>query len=137
MGLHDKYGKTVLEEACGSVFIDKGPSVEINLSAGRPARIDGVIGNNIAVEIESRVPKQVRGAIMDLIVHDCPKKLLVLLPVHMNNIHITAKQSNYILSRFLKEDQFKVVSLTGDGKHPNFEQDVKLIRDCIESLGND
>ena len=39
---------------CGSDYIDRGPSLEVDLGAGTPGRIDGTIENEIAVEIESR-----------------------------------------------------------------------------------
>ena len=43
-----------------------GPTLEIDYGAGQAARIDGTVGDSIAVELESRVSKQVRGAVMDL-----------------------------------------------------------------------
>jgi hypothetical protein len=48
---------------------ERGPS------AGS-ARIDGTVAGMVAVEIKSRVPKQVRGALLDLIMHSFTKKLL-------------------------------------------------------------
>jgi len=91
MGCHDEYGKRVLRTAAGDAYREFGTSVEINYSAGRPARIDGTVGADLAVEIESRVAKQVRGAVLDLIFHPYPKKLLVLLPVHMTDAVVAAE----------------------------------------------
>jgi len=88
---HDEYGKRVLHEATEGRVVLYGRPIEINYGAGLPARIDAAIGD-IAVEIESRVSKQVRGALLDLICHPYSKKLLVLLPVHMSNPMITAVQ---------------------------------------------
>lgn len=77
---HDEYGKRVMRQAVGSDFVDCGAAVYIDYGVGGPARIDGAIGDEVAVEIESRVSKQVRGAVLDLVCHRCPKKLLVLCP---------------------------------------------------------
>src|SRR5438876_10010428 len=113
MASHDDYGKRVMREAVGSAFTDWGSSLEIDYGAGGPARIDGTIGRTIAVEVESRVSKQVRGAVLDLICHRYPKKLLLLLPVHMNNPVVTADQCRFIFAKFLDSEDFRVVLLTG------------------------
>jgi hypothetical protein len=89
MDNHDKYSKCVLAQATGSAFKPSGASVEINYGSGVPTRIDGTVSFKIAVEIESRTSKQVRGAVVDLICHPFPKKLLILMPVHMSNPEIT------------------------------------------------
>jgi hypothetical protein len=86
---HDDYGKRVLHAATKGHAVLCGASVEIHYGTGQPARIDATVGD-IAVEVESRVSKQVRGAVLDLICHQYPKKLLLLLPVHMNNSRVTA-----------------------------------------------
>jgi hypothetical protein len=112
---HNDYGRLVLRQAAGIVFTHRGRTVAINYGAGRSARIDGTINHTIAVEVESRVSKQVRGAVLDLICHPYPKKLLLLLPVHMHKPHITANQCRFILARFLDPANFRVVLLTGSG----------------------
>jgi hypothetical protein len=78
MGSHDDYGKLVLREVAGADYAALGSSLLVNYGAGRPACIDGTVGPRIAVEIESRTSKQVRGALIDLICHDYAKKLLLL-----------------------------------------------------------
>jgi hypothetical protein len=92
MGTHGQYGKRVMNAAVGSEFKDWGSSVEVDYGCGSPARIDGVVGLDIAVEIESRVGKQVRGAVCDLVFHRFPKKLLVIEPVHMTDAETCAEQ---------------------------------------------
>lgn len=99
MGAHDEYGKQVMRAAVGAGYQDWGISVQVDYAVGQPARIDGTVGTNIAVEIESRVSKQIRGAVLDLICHRYPKKLLVLLPVHMSDVEIAASQCRHIMSR--------------------------------------
>ena len=132
MADHDRYGKDVLKSAAGSDIRLKSPYIDYG--AGLPARIDGTVGDHIAVEIESRVAKQVRGAILDLICHRYPKKLLVLLPVHMSNPDITLSQCRNILSRFLAPDDFRVVLVTGHGADQKRETDVLLVSEAIKEL---
>jgi hypothetical protein len=134
MAGHDEYGKQVLAKATEGAAKQYGPSVEIDYGAGQPARIDGTIGETIAVEIESRVSKQVRGAVLDLICHPYPKKLLVLLPVHMSNPAVTAAQCRTILGRFCAPDFFHVIVLKGSGDNPQLEEDVTLLLAGLRQL---
>src|SRR4030067_3469138 len=101
MGQHDEYEKNIMTKSVGNTFADWGPTLEVHYGGHGKARIDGTIGNNIAVEIESRVSKQIRGALLDLICHEYAKKLLVLMPVHMDNVDETAKQCRFILGKFI------------------------------------
>ena len=87
-----------------------------------------------AVEVESRVAKQVRGALLDLLCHDYPKKLLLLLPVHMSNAETTAHQCRSALRRFLAETDFRVVVLHGHGSNPMLKEDVSLVRAALREL---
>jgi hypothetical protein len=84
------------------------------------------------VELESRVSKQVRGAVLDLLCHSYPKKLLVLLPVHMSDVAVTAKQCEFIFSRFLDGASYRVVVLAGCGSKPCLEADVALIQTEVQ-----
>jgi hypothetical protein len=135
MGIHSDYGKHVMRAAAGSAFEDWGASVEVSYGAGSPARIDGTVGNLIAVEVESRVAKQVRGAVLDLISHPFPKKLLVLEPVHMHDPEGTAAQCRNILGRFLNAADFRVVVLRGSGDSPELAEDAALVRTVLTGLG--
>jgi hypothetical protein len=99
-----------------------------------PARIDGIVGS-IAVEIESRVSKQVRSAVLDLICHRSPQKLLVLVPVHMTNPADTAIQCRNILGRFMNSANFRVVVLVGTGDQYAIADDVKRVRAVLRELG--
>ena len=86
--------------------------------------------------IESRVPKKVRGAVLDLICHPFPKKLLVLLPVHMTNAKITAEQCRNALARFCPAGgSFQVVVLKGSGSHPRLAEDTAIIGSVLIELG--
>jgi hypothetical protein len=132
---HDEYGKRVLHEATKGQVALSGASVEIQYGAGQPARIDAAVGGEIAVEIESRVSKQVRGALLDLICHPYPKKLLVLLPVQMNKPQITAEQCRNILSWFCQADSFRVLFLKGSGRNPQLPEDVAAVAAALADLG--
>jgi len=134
MGRHDAYGKSVMKSAIGVEYTEWGDSVQIDYGAGPPARIDGTVGADIAVEIESRVFKQIRGAVLDLICHKYPKKLLVILPVHMSNPNVTAEQCEHILSIFLNPVDFRVVLLQGSGDHPAETNDAQCVRNAISEL---
>lgn len=138
MGDHDAYGKVVMRRAAGSAFRDSGAAVQVAYGTTRGgATIDGVVGNAIAIEIESRVPKQIRGAVLDLICHDCPKKLLVLVPVHMSNPTLCSEQCRHILGRFLKPENYRVVLLTGSGFGQALEGDADRVRMALGELGFD
>ena len=135
MGDHDSYGKTVLRKAAGDLFRDWGSEVQVSYGTKGGATIDGVVGNSIAVEIESRVPKQVRGAVLDLICHAYSKKLLVLIPVHMSNPELCAEQCRNILVRFVKFEDYRVVVLAGTGSVDALESDAQVVRGALAELG--
>ena len=75
------------------------------------------------------MPKQVRGAVLDLICHPFPKKLLVLLPVHMMNAEVTAEQCRNALARFCPAGSFQVVVLKGSGNHPRLAEEILRLLD--------
>ena len=133
MGSHDKYGKKLIQKATEDLAKLSGPSVEINYGCGQPARIDATY-KNIAIEIESRTSKQVRGAVLDLICHEYSNKLLVIIPAHMNNPENTAGQCLNILKRFCPEHCVKVLILEGTGDDEIFETDIKLLKHSIQSF---
>ena len=132
--VHDEYGKSVLREAAGKALADYGPAVEVDYGTRIPARIDGVVAD-VAIEVESRTSKQVRGAILDLLFHRSQKKLLVLLPVHMSNPQLCARQCEFALRRFIAPNNFRVVVLRGHGHARQLEADATLIRSALSDLG--
>ena len=109
---HDAYGKLITRSAAGNAFSDSGALCRIRFgddAAG--ARIDGVVGNSIAVEIESRTPKQIRGAVLDLIFHPYPRKLLLIIAGHQNDARQAANQCGHILREEIGNGNFQVVLL--------------------------
>jgi hypothetical protein len=135
MGQHDDYGKRVLQEAAGAAYEMYGAPVEVDYGAGQPARIDGAVGGKIAVEVESRTPKQIRGAVLDLICHRFAKKLLILLPVHMSNPTLAAEQCRVALGRFVTRGDYEVVVLAGHGDYPRLEEDARTTKAALIRLG--
>jgi len=133
MGELDSAGKILLHRAAGSLFSSDGPSVTFSFgpNAGT-AKIDGTVAGTVAIEIESRVPKQIRGALLDLILHPYPSKLLVLLPVDIGNASTAVRQSEIILGHFLKPERFRVVVVQG-----SYEESLAAIRDALLQLGVD
>ncbi len=123
-----------MSAAAGANYCGFGPECRVELGAGPGGSIDCVIRPNIAVEIEARVAKQVRGAVLDLMCHPYPKKLLVLLPAHAMNPQLTAIQCRHILKRFLAEADFRVVLLSGKGGDEHHDEDVPLVRTALNEL---
>lgn len=135
MAGHDDYGKRVMQKATAGVCLHYGSTVEVDYGTAQPARIDATVGDDIAVEVESRTSKQVRGAVLDLICHRYPKKLLLLLPVHMRNPEVTARQCRNILRRFCPEDSFRVIVLKGDGSNHQLVDDAEAVGSALHDLG--
>jgi hypothetical protein len=130
---HDKYGKGVLKKAFGNSFdaSDKKCTVCYGPNGGK-ATIDGTIAGKVAVEIESRASKQVRGAILDLVMNPLEKKVMILLPVHMANIKMTTAQCNYLLSKYVKPKYFRVIELKGHaGRRNVLNEDSETVKTCL------
>jgi hypothetical protein len=92
------------------------------------------VAPDIAVEIEARAAKQIRGALLDLICHPLPKKLLAIIPAHAQNPELTATQCRFILRRFVEEDTFRVVVLTGTGVDERLDADTEIVRAALQDL---
>ena len=133
--IHDNYGKELLMEIAGNRFKSRGDFVKIYYPGGISATIDGVI-NDCAIEIESRVEKQVRGALLDLLEHPLQKKHLILIPAHMYNPEATAKHCEYILEKYKKQDDqiTKVILLKGTGDNPKKEEDKEQLKRALIDL---
>ena len=129
---HDGYGKLVLRTAAGSDCRNVGPCVTTSYGSSC-SHIDGTVGSTIAVEVESRTPKQVRGAVLDLILHAYPKKLMILIPMYIGK-HQKA-ECEFILKRFVREDDFRVVLLDGTGHDPSVDNDAIKVRRALSDLG--
>jgi hypothetical protein len=131
---HDKYGKEVFRRALGDDFNPNPEAFQLGENAGE-IRIDGEINHKtskqkIAVEIESRVSKQVRGAILDLYLHPHEKKLLVIINKYGNKN--TPVQAQAIFKELFKNKKnWHVLCLKGNGGSPCFREDIKLIMNVL------
>lgn len=134
MGIHDDYGKRILALAAGSDYSD-WRSAEFPIGGGAHARLDGTVGEAIAVEVESRTPKQVRGALLDLVLHPFPSKLVVLIPQHIGNAERTAAMCRHILKQFVPGGTFRVVVTSGSGHDPKDDLDASIVRNALVELG--
>jgi len=128
---HDQYGKQVMAAAFGQNYDSNPQSVSFGLQAGN-FKIDGTIGDDIAVEIESRTSKQVRGAVLDIISHPHPKKLILLISKYNNGY--TEKQCQELLKRFAPQNPSVVITLKGNGGNPATNDDVKLVQLAVKQL---
>jgi hypothetical protein len=133
LGHHDRYGKSVLKLAMGDEFSEH-LGVCLEFCKGSTARLDGVVGTTVAIEIVSCVPKQFRGALLDLLLHPYPKKLMILLPANIGNAVSAKNQCDAILTRFLDPSNFRVVVLKGIGGFPALAKDAALIKKEVTTL---
>ena len=134
MLIHEDYGKRVLTRATNREVQFTGPSVHVDYGTKHPARIDATVGD-IAVEMESRTAKQIRGAVVDLLLHPYRKKLLMIVPVHMQDQHVAAEQCRSIFQRLkAPRDGFEVVVLEGTGKDPKLDGDARRVGEALKKL---
>jgi len=132
--IHDQYGKHILRTAFPGEFT-AAPPFSFGDGAGS-ATIDGLLNSGIAVEIESRVNKQVRGALLDLALHPSRKKLLLVMNVRGNDI--TPRQAEEILRKICPPRcVFKVVTLDGNGALPCDTTDVRKVKAAVKKLNQE
>lgn len=144
MGSHDDYGKSLMRKLLANRWnsYDSRRSVD---EAGVRADLDGIIttsdGRHIecAVEIEARVYKQIRGAMVDLALHPAPKKFLVVIKAQpqLGNTAKITRHCNYIWQQISGADrgQFAMVVLEGTGDNPMPDVDLALLRGALQSQG--
>ena len=98
MGKYDNYAKDVLRETFGERF----DATDVVFSFGPDAgtgEVDGIIDENIAVEIGVGSPKQIRASVLDLIFHPLPGKLLLLVDTPGHSTERSVIQAATILGR--------------------------------------
>src|SRR5687768_4510296 len=87
------YMKSLMRNILGDRWDDYTQRRRVDL-AGTTAQLDGVILDRqresveVAVGIESRSERQIRGALVDLFVHPAPKKLLIIVPTECKIPHV-------------------------------------------------
>lgn len=133
---HDGYGRRVVSLAAGPALDGSREACRVDYGGASHTGgfIDATVGGRIAVEIESRVSKQVRGAVLDLLVHRHSKKRLLLLNVHQNNVALTAAQCRHAMGKFLSARDFRVIVLEGTGSIEMLDADVATVRSALSEL---
>jgi hypothetical protein len=130
-----EYGQQVLQAATEGRAALYGPSVEIDYGAGLPAHVFATVGN-IVIDIESKVEKQLRGAVLDLLFHSYPKKLLILVTDQTTIREVAAEQCRHIMRRFIPESSFRVLVLKGSSSSARLSDDAADLAAVLADLGN-
>lgn len=132
---HDDYGKRTLRAACrlANDSVSFVGSRQL-ICEGVTCDVDAVLDSGIAVEIESRVNKQVRGALLDLILHPNNKKLMILIPAHMGDASRTKRMCEVIVRKLKPDAAFACVVLKGKGGNEAFDTDAQVIAETIMTL---
>jgi len=143
MGTHEDYGRNLMSEVLGDRWssYDSRRSVD---EAGVRADLDGVIvgpdGQSVecAVEIEARVYKQIRGAIVDLALHPAPKKLLVVIKAQpqLGSSAKVVKHCGYIWQQIAGTTHglFAIAVLERTGDKPLPEVDRQRLAAALNAL---
>lgn len=144
MGKHDDYGKELLTHLLGARWDSYTPKRSL-FEGGVRADLDGVIWSRdgaeveCAVEIEARVYKQIRGAIVDLALHNAPKKLLVVLPAQpqLGTREQIERHCQYIWEEIAdaRRGRFLVICLKGTGDNPAYQRDRETLADALGAMG--
>lgn len=132
---HDAYGKLVVRSAAtslGLTFQEYGTRHPITPRMN--CSIDAVVAGTIAVEIESRTPKQVRGAVLDVFWHPAPLKLIVLLPAYIGNPANTVEMCECLAQTLYPGVPFRCLALSGKGDNPQPESDVAAIAQVMKEM---
>ena len=140
---HDCYGKRLLKELLGEQW-DPDASERSIYEGGVRADLDGLIWSKngatveCAVEIEARVYKQIRGAIVDLALHGAPRKLLIIMRAQpqLGTEERIKEHCTYIWGELAGKHrgEFQVVCLRGTGDKPAYEEDQRLLAETLRAV---
>ncbi len=144
MGQHDNYGKRLFRNLLGERWDDSSPERSVD-EAGVRADLDGVIRSETtkaiqcAVEIEAKIYKQIRGAILDLALHFAPKKLLVIILAQSQlgtNRERIQKHFQYVWEQGVGcgHGQFELVCFEGNGDNPMDDKDMEIIALTLKKM---
>ncbi|MFC1955394.1 hypothetical protein ACFLWZ_02495 [Chloroflexota bacterium] len=143
MGKHEDYGKRLLRELFGGRWAPYASQRSL-YEGGVRADLDGVIYSKdgvsveCVVEIEARVYKQIRGAIVDLVLHGAPKKLLIIIRAQpqLGTEEQIKEHCTYVWRELAGQHrgEFQVVCLKGTGDEPASEEDKKLLAEKLRVM---
>lgn len=145
MGIHDSYGKGVLNLATNKQFEHWFADTQLSFeypSGGIIAKLDGIIGDECVVEVQGLNEKQIRGGILDLVLHPRSKKLLVTVPANVGKKsndsiqHAYQGLLDYLITVCRPAAIGQVVVLTGTGNEPEdyLRADSSAIRRALKLL---
>ena len=130
MGKYDDYAKDVLRET----FVERfNTTDDVVFSFGPSAGtgdVDGIIDGYIAVEIGVGSPKQIRAAVLDLMFHPFPMKLLILVDTPEHETRRSVQQVASILAQSSKPGV--VLRLAGTPSNPMLEVDGNRLADVVD-----
>lgn len=133
-GSHEMPVREVLDELLGNriSYAIKDTKVMVG-NTGTQIEPDAVVtGEDLVIEIESRTAKQIRGAIMDLLLSPRKKKLLIIRPT---NDDVAGKKAHFeaVLAARLRRDESSAVVVLDN--EPDQLQDHAAIKDGLAVLG--
>jgi hypothetical protein len=142
--VHDEYGKRLFASILLRRWDDWSHERWVEM-AGVRAVLDGVVRSEdltrveCAVEIEAKIYKQIRGALLDLAWHPAPRKMLVVI-LAQSQLGNASKARNHLEFCWQKLTQgsdapFVLVILEGTGLMPADETDRLLLTRALRSLG--
>ena len=117
MGKYQRYAEEVLVAAFAERWDRNSDTV---FSFGKDAgtgEVDGTIDGKVAVEIGVGSPKQIRAAVLDLMFHPFPMKMLILVDTPEHETGRSVRQAGAILAQASKPGV--VVRLTGTPSTPD------------------
>lgn len=141
---HDRYGKELLASILGGRWRSRLDDERSFSMGGVRADLDGIIRSadmgtvECAVEIEARVYKQIRGAILDLAWHPAPRKLLVIIRAQeqLGSEDKVRAHCSYVWKRLAGDDRspFRLVLLKGTGSIPCHDEDRASLITALTEL---
>jgi hypothetical protein len=144
MGQHDSYGKMLMANVVGQRWSADSYSRSIALEGIR-ADLDGVIRTadlktvHWAVEIETRLAKQLRGTVVDLALHPALNKLLILIemPPQLPDAAKAARHLRYVWQRLISTGfgRFEIIVLPGIWSPDREKQHEIILRKELTTLG--
>ncbi|HEY2932087.1 MAG TPA: hypothetical protein VGK99_10090 [Acidobacteriota bacterium] len=135
------YPKQLLRSILGDRWDDSSERRKVDMG-GTLATLDGVILDKkqntaqVAVDIEARTEKQIRGAMVDLLFHPAPNKLLIIMPNKNFRVMNVERHCAHVWKQLATDtrDNFRTVIMAGDVSDPD-PDDRQTISRSLAELG--